>query len=63
MEVSTKLKKNHLYQDKTEAGKLALLGSFDQFRLRNQTGEFNRETFDFTIDFIFFSVNKPTLNR
>lgn len=47
----------------TEAGKLALLGSFDQFRLRNQTGEFNRETFDFTIDFIFFSVNKPTLNR
>lgn len=46
----------------TEAGKLALLGSFDQFRLRNQTGEFNRETFNFSVDFIFFSVNKPTLN-
>ncbi len=46
----------------SEAGRLALLGSFDQFRLRNQTGEFNRETFNFSVDFIFFSVNKPTLN-
>lgn len=46
----------------TEAGQLSLLGSFDQFRLRNQTGEMNKETFDFTVDFIFFSVNKPTLN-
>ena len=46
----------------TEDGKLALLGSFDQFRLRNVTGAMTKETFDFTVDFIFFSVNKPTLN-
>lgn len=51
-----------LSQIDTEAGKLALLGSFDQFRLRNQTGEFTKDGFDFTVDFIFFSVNKPSLN-
>lgn len=51
-----------LSQIDNEGGKLALLGSFDQFRLRNQTGEFTKDGFDFTVDFIFFSVNKPTLN-
>jgi len=52
-----------LAQIATEDGKMALLGSFDQFRLRNQTGELSsRETFDFTVDFIFFSVNRPVLN-
>jgi len=45
----------------TEAGQLALLGSFDQFRLRNQTGEFDSSTFDFSADFIFFSNELPVL--
>ena len=51
-----------LSQIDNEGGQLALLGSFDQFRLRNQTGEFTKDGFDFSVDFIFFSVNKPTLN-
>lgn len=45
----------------TEEGQLALLGSFNQFRLRNQTGEFDASTFEFSADFIFFSTELPTL--
>lgn len=47
----------------TEEGKMTLLASFDQFRLRNQTGEFNRSTFDFSADLIFFSNELPTLRE
>jgi len=46
----------------TEAGKLALLGGFNQFRLRNQTGDFDSSTFDFSADFIFFSNELPKLS-
>lgn len=50
-----------LSQIASEEGKMALLGSFNQFRLRNQTGEFNPGTFDFSVDLIFFSNEIPTI--
>ena len=52
-----------LSQISTEQGKMALLGSFDQFRLRNQTGEFDPSTWDFSADLIFFSNELPTIRQ
>lgn len=52
-----------LSQINVEDGKMALLGNFNQFRLRSQTGQFNPATFDFSVDLIFFSNAIPTIRQ